>query len=1187
MVADQKSGTVFVGRERELQELLRGLDQAATGRGGLVLIRGEPGIGKSRLADELATRARERGVRVLWGRAWTDAGAPPYWPWIQVLRSLVRATGADRLAAQLGVGAADLAQVLPELRGTAGEPPRPADPDPEAARFRLFDSTVTFLLNASHDRPLLLVIDDLQAADTASVLLLRFLADQLPEMAALVVCTVREIELEPDQPVAAALDELAREPSTRTLDLRGLEQAAVGAYIGATTDAAPAEQLVAAVWRATGGNPLFVGEALRLLSAEGRLDDLADQASLRVVVPAGVRAVIRRRIDRLGASTAFVLLLGAVLGPEFRLDVLRRVGGEQAREASADIDAAVRAGLILPVGGAVGRYRFSHDLVRETLYDELSPLQRAQLHRRIGEVLEELYGADLELHFAELAFHFVEAARGDPSDDPAQGDAGARRAAHYAARAGDAATAALAYEEAARLYRMAIAAVEALALPADQDRVQLLLALGDALSRAGDFAESRRIFLRSADLARRMGSESLLAASAFGYGGRQPWVRAGRDTRLVPLLQDALVMLGGADPPLRVRLLTRLACAWRSEPQRRSDSAALSAQAVELARELGDPATLAYALAGRFWATWWPENPSDRQIVARELSEVASTLDDPERLADAHLIMFLVNSELGHMAEAQREMEALGRQVEELRQPATMWLGGANDAQLAMMRGELVLAERLIGQEGSARHESTPGRDGESVVRFQRFLLRRLQGRGAEEESSVRQAIDDFPWYPFHRAALACLLLDAGRNGEARRVLRDLLEDDRHGIYRDNEWFLGICLSAEAATVLGEQVSAQWLYDELLPFAGRHAVGYAEGSLGAADRYLGLLAGALDRPDDAVAHFEAAISLNDAMGARPWSALTQHDLAELIRKRSSPGDEERAAALDVQAFGTAAELGMALADQILTSGGSGSEDEPAVPGASGGRSPDVAAVDRAADRAATSAILAAATGSDGTAGPTAPAGAVSAAVFRPEGEFWTVRFDGSAFSMRDARGMHHLARLLEHPGREFHALDLVASPDRGRPTAAGVAAAEGLASDRGSGTGPMIDAQARAAYRERLEDLQAEIAEAEAWNDPERAARAEDELDTLTRQLAAAVGLGGRDRDPGSAAERARVSVTRAIRSAMDRLALQSPSMGAHLDATIRTGIYCSYTPDPRAPIAWNAPAREDEGVPADPATVL
>jgi len=502
-----QSGSFFVGRDRELRELLEALAEAASGRGRLVLVGGQPGIGKSRLADELATRARERGHLVLWGRGWEDAGAPPYWPWVQALRAYLRSTDTEEVRRHLGSGAADVAQMLPELRVLFPDLPPPADTGPEAARFQLFDSTATLLRNAARAQPLLVVLDDLQAADAPSILFLRFLASQLGDMSLLVVGTYRDVELTPEHPLTSAIAEVAREPFTRMLVLAGLEPDAVGQFIELAAKVTPHGRLVAAVWRETSGNPLFVGEAVRLLSAEGRLNEVADPLSLRVAVPAGVRAVIARRIGHLSEATGRALGLGAVLGPEFSLEVLRRIGDYEADQALDLVDEAVQAGLLQPVSGVLGRYRFSHDLVRETLYDELSPGRRVRLHRRAAHVLEEFHAASIDAHLAELAFHYVEAAQGG-DETLAQSDVEriGSKAVEYARRAGDDAARSLAYEEAARLYSMALAVLDLGQVPDDQTRTEALLALGDARARAGEIDDARTVFLEAAKIAKRTGT---------------------------------------------------------------------------------------------------------------------------------------------------------------------------------------------------------------------------------------------------------------------------------------------------------------------------------------------------------------------------------------------------------------------------------------------------------------------------------------------------------------------------------------------------------------------------------------------------------------------------------------------------------------------------------------------------------
>ena len=410
--------------------------------------------------------ARDRGIGVLWGRGWEDAGAPAYWPWVQALRTLLRTETPEAIREYLGSGAADVAQILPELRTIVPDLPS-RSPDSDAARFQLFDSTADLIRHAARERPILIVLDDLQAADTPSILLLQFLASQLSDMRLLIVGTYRDVELTPEHPLTPAIAEMAREPSVRVIALRGLEAEAVAQVIAAAAGTAPTGRVAAAVWRATNGNPLFVGEATRLLSAEGRLDDIGGADELRVAIPAGVHAVIARRIGYLGGPTIEALRLGSALGPEFSLDALARIGDVGEDRALDMIDEAIEAGLLLPVAGGRGRYRFSHDLVRETLYDELPPGRRVRLHRRIAGELEVMYGPAVAEHLAELAFHYVQATvrpDGTAVDDAPVG----RKAIEYARRAGDQATAALAYEEAARLYRMALT-VMALGGMADDD----------------------------------------------------------------------------------------------------------------------------------------------------------------------------------------------------------------------------------------------------------------------------------------------------------------------------------------------------------------------------------------------------------------------------------------------------------------------------------------------------------------------------------------------------------------------------------------------------------------------------------------------------------------------------------------------------------------------------------------------
>jgi predicted ATPase len=306
--ATASSGGPLVGRARELASLLSALDDAASGRGRLILLSGEPGIGKSRLADELGEIARRRGATVLWGRCWEAGGAPAYWPWVQAIRAYVEGSDEATLRQELGPGGGEVAQIVPEL-GPLFPAPVTASPfDPDAARFRLFDAVTRFLVRAALHRPMVLIIDDLQAADVPSLLLLQFVAGEVSRGAVLVVGTYRDVDVDRDHPLTPTLADLVRYPGTRRLRLAGLEPPDVAGYVAAVTGHRPPLEVVAAIHRETEGNPLFLGEVARLAAAEGQLDE-PDPAYWQRAIPPGVRQVIWLRLNRLSKECSRTLSL--------------------------------------------------------------------------------------------------------------------------------------------------------------------------------------------------------------------------------------------------------------------------------------------------------------------------------------------------------------------------------------------------------------------------------------------------------------------------------------------------------------------------------------------------------------------------------------------------------------------------------------------------------------------------------------------------------------------------------------------------------------------------------------------------------------------------------------------------------------------------------------------------------------
>jgi DNA-binding SARP family transcriptional activator len=544
--AAETARSAFVGRESELAELSAALQDALSGRGRLCLLGGEPGIGKSRLAEEVITQARVRGARVLVGRCWEAGGAPAYWPWVQSLRSYVRETKAEKLRAQLGEGAADVTQILPELREILPGLSAPTAIEAEGERFRLFDATAQFLRNASDHRPILLVLDDLNAADEPSLLLLQFVARELGSMRILLLGAFRDVDPIPRQPLLAMLAEVGREPVTRRLSLGGLSEHDVAEYVELTASGIGSPALVAALYEKTEGNPLFVAETMRLLALEGLPPE---STGARVAIPQNVRDVIARRLTHLSEDCNRVLVLASVLGREFALPPLARLSGVSEDEVLERLEEAMDARVISEVSGAPSHLRFAHVLTRDTLYEALTTARRVRLHRLVAGALEAVYGNERGQHLAELAHHAIAG-----SDF--------KKGLSYARRAGDGALALLAHEEAARLYEMALDALD-LTRPSDQrTRCELLLSLGEAQIRAGYSSPAKNAFREAAGIARDLGLPHALARAAIGYGGRIVWARAGADVRLVPLLQEGLGALANEDVELRATLLARLAGAF-------------------------------------------------------------------------------------------------------------------------------------------------------------------------------------------------------------------------------------------------------------------------------------------------------------------------------------------------------------------------------------------------------------------------------------------------------------------------------------------------------------------------------------------------------------------------------------------------------------------------------------------------
>lgn len=1116
-LSDDRRNPRLVGRGRELAQLDTALEDALAGRGGLVLLTGEPGIGKTALAREFVEHAATRGAAWAWGSCWDGGGAPAYWPWVQVGRVLSRSADRARLRDALGAGAPWIASLLPELGETLGDPARPSELDSDQARFRLFDALATLLATAAEQQPLVIVLDDLHWADASSLLALEFVARALPDVPLLAIAAYRHAEAHARPELSAPLGGLAR-AGTR-LPLEGLARDEVGELaavrargLGGGEHEEISPQLVRAVHDASAGNPFFVDELVQLLASQGRLHD-ARAAAEPLPLPDGVRDAIRRRLSPLEPAVLEALCAAAVIGGRFRLQTLAHVLAEPTRTVLAWLEQPLRSGILIPTRDP-GRFGFAHALVRDTLLESLGATRRARLHLVIAEALEESYGQDIEPHLAQVAHHFLQAAS----------EGSAERAVAYAARAAQRAVGQFAYEEAARLYERALDV--AASLPADEPRAwRLTQRLGEARMRAGDVDGAQRALRAAADHARRLDDPERLAQTALArtLGAFSPGLV---EPEVVATLEEALVRLDAVGPQeplrgatvdaLRCRLRVQLALAlyWSPERDRRER---LVDEALGLARQIYSGAaarssaehrvladrTLAFALAQGFVAVWGPDTVTRGLPISLEALELCERTNDAELGMQVRLWRISLLLELDDPQRAEEEIEAFGSTARRLGQPRMLVYDPLHRAMAAHLRGDFAAATRFTA-EAVEQSRDVRGSIAPIVADAQTFFAQRMQGRHRDLEELVRRNADRLPAMRRWRCGLALVLAELGREDEARRELEQLAANDFDDVPRDAAWLVSMSLLAELCALLEDRPRARRLYELLIAYEGRNVVSMGAAYLGPVARYLGLLATTAGEDERALGHLETARSAAERMGARPTVVLTALDAAEVLARRAAPGDAKRGRALVLRVVGDAAQMGMdgavACADALLAR----LEESP-----------------RAAPRPA--------------------GGRPRHAVLRREQEVWLLEYDGRSVCLHDAKGLHHLATLLERPGTAVAALAL----------------AEGI------GGGEERQIAAVAAYQAQARDLRDELAEAQAFNDPERILRVREQLELL------AAGVEQADQATSAAGERARINVTRAIKAAIRRIAEQEPDLGHLLRGTVRTGAACRYEPDPGTPLRW------------------
>jgi hypothetical protein len=850
------------------------LEASAAGRGTLCLVSGEPGIGKSRLLAEFIAERTQSAISVHWGFAWESGGAPVYWPWIQILRSVLTQLPVRTLLQQQPHLAAPIAELVPEL-----VPPlqrQGARLEPEQARFRLMDAVSSLLVAAAVQHPLLLVLEDLHATDADSLALLEFVARQLHGSRALLIGTFRDTEIQRPR-IGNIVTRLRR--TAIQLALRRLGRDEIREYVHAATGERPLEQNVTELANLTEGHPLYLAEVVELSVARGSLH-----------APASVRMAILERAADLPEETRTVLGKASVLGRSFQLAVLAETADCAVDELRERLAPALASGLIEPDAG--GGLRFEHMLVREAFHDELPAAERRLLHEREARRMQARANPEAVLPWAALAQHLEESGTGARS-----------QAVTAWCRAAQEADARHAFDDAAVSYSRALAALGDTRYAA---RGRLLLDLAAAQIRAGDLDAGRRNSSEAFRIGETHDDIELLADAALTYG--TIFTYGSVDPRLVKLLKSALARLGENDTDRRARLLARLAGAMQpaADP---SEPVALAHDAIRLARANGNSRTLLTTLRSAVSALMDLGDPVERLALNHEHVRLAQQLGDAPECMRGYMRSAVDAMELGDAAtldDAIEQCEALALQIG---LPHYQWTAASLRAMRATTRGDFATAEAVLAR---ARQLAERAQDSNAALTLlvQQFALAEItedREKLATLFARLERQCSNLPQSELYLkpCLLATGIRTLGRQPDPAAInenyLRNIIRFADMGALSSVGDYLAAVKNVPLANLAYESIVR---YQTRCGHWGMLGLRW----MGPVARGLGHLAVASGRAHMASDHFEAAMQVAQRMGAKPWQARIAIEWVEVLQQLSF--SNPRAAQLLDEAGTIAAELGL-------------------------------------------------------------------------------------------------------------------------------------------------------------------------------------------------------------------------------------------------------------------------------------
>jgi len=882
----------------EWKRATAGGQRARAGGPRLVLVSGEPGIGKTRLVREAAAELNQNAAVVLFGQCDEEMGVPCH-PFAKALAEFVAACPDDQLRGLMGPLSGELAAIVPTLRARVPGLPEPLHAEPETGRYRLFEAVVDLLAAMSASAPVLLVLDDLQWGDTPTLQLLRHLLRSNEPMRMLVAGTYRDTDIGRAHLLAQLLPDLRRSNRGNRLPLSGLDEDGVAEMVAAAADRelSPDElEFARRLTAETGGHPFCVEEVLFHLVETGILQRQGGRWTLSGIwaglgIPEGVREVVLQRLARFPPATHDVLATAAVIGRQFDVRLLAAVARGGMAAVVEALEAAERARLIRPVPSSANCYEFAHKLIRSSIYQDMPTSRRRWLHRDVGLALEQRDGDQERLN--ELAFHFGEAAAVGEGD----------RAVDYARQAGDKAAAMRAFEVAAAHYARARAALES-SNPDPVLSCDLLLAEAAALSRSG--SDFRSAAFTAADAARGLGDADRLASAALlfvHFGPADPTVHL----REVALIEEALELLDEADSPARARLMAGLGAALTTSGA--EPAGVLSRRAVAMARRLGDPMVLAQVLTSHHTALADLDGDGESLMVARELVALGEQLGDPETTFVGEMCRYASLIRTGALDQADAALDIADALARELRQPIFAFHVLRMRAAQALLAGRIAEGEHLaeaMWQKG--QETGIPGPILDALLTGVRLSAREQQGRLPEMDEEVSQLVDGQPGWLLPLVVQARLHCAAGRPALARPLFDNLKADGFGGIPRDQGWLETAMHLSAVSYALADAEAAAILYQMLGPYAGQNTF-TPVGSVGPVDGALALLASTMARYDDAERHFAAADELCGRLQAPAWGACVRAGWAQMLRS-TEPGDHGRSLTLAARTLADAETLGL-------------------------------------------------------------------------------------------------------------------------------------------------------------------------------------------------------------------------------------------------------------------------------------